>query len=242
MTMIKNNTRLIFLSLLACLSFCFADPKITVVYWNSPEAIPIQKRLSENADFWRIVPHLTTQKTQTYCGISSAITVLNVLGSSQHGDPVYYPYKYLTQDSFFTPSVLPYLSPDTVMSRGADITELRHAMEAHDVQVKTIYGDDISAHQLRNLLSQTLKSSDQYILVNYYRPYIGQSGDGHWSVLGAYDAESDRVLIMDVARFHYLPAWVRITDLLNAINTIDSLGNTRGLLIITPPPYSWRYI
>ncbi len=238
--MMMKNIRLISLSLLICLSsFCLATSKsTTVVYWNSPEAISMQQRLSENADFWRIVPHLTTQKTQTYCGIASAITVLNALGSSQYGDLVYYPHTYLTQDSFFTPSVLPYLSPKIVMSRGTDITELHYALETHGVQVKTIYGDSVSAHQLRSLLSKALVNSDHYVLINYQRACIRQRGGGHWSVLGAYDAESDRVLIMDVARFHYLPAWVQIPDLLKAMNTIDPRGNARGLLIVTGQPRS----
>lgn len=193
----------------------------------------MQKRLSEDADFWRLVPHLTTQKTQTYCGIASAVTVLNTLGASQYGDPVYYPHTYHTQDSFFTPSVLPYLSPKTVMSRGADMTELKYALETHGVQVRTINGDSITDHQLRSLLSRELVSSEQYILVNYQRACLRQIGGGHWSVLGAYDAESDRALILDVARFYYLPAWVRVSDLLSAMNTIDPNGTTRGLLVIS---------
>lgn len=226
--------------ILLCLTvfYLHASECQSVVYWNTPEAIPLQKKLSETADFWRLIPHLTIQKTQTYCGIASAVTVLNTLGTGQSGDPVYYPYTYITQDSFFTPSVLPYLSPRLVMARGVDMTELQQALEAHGVVVEAISGDSVTVDQLRKVMLRELIDSEHFVLVNYQRSSLQQRGGGHWSVLGAYDTDSDRVLILDVARFSYLPAWVRLPTLLDAINSIDPRGITRGLLIVSGQPYS----
>ena len=47
----------------------------------------------------------------------------------------------------------------------------------------------------------------------YWRPRtrarrLGQTGDGHFSPIGGYDAASDQVLLLDVARFKYPPHWV----------------------------------
>lgn len=40
------------------------------------------------------------------------------------------------------------------------------------------------------------------------RAKLGQSGSGHFSPIGAFDRDTDMVLIMDVARFKYPPHWV----------------------------------
>lgn len=204
-----------------------------IINWNSPESLLLQQRLPVSADFWRLIPQLVTQKNQTYCGIASAVTVLNTLKSNQHGDPVYYPYHYITQDSFFTPAVLPYLAPKSVMREGSSIADLQQAIRSHGVQVEAISSDSLTLESFQQFLRQTLNSSEHFVLANYLRTSVQQDGGGHWSILGAYDVDSDRVLIMDVARYRYGPIWVKSSSLLNAINTEDSDGFKRGMLLIS---------
>ncbi len=207
-----------------------------LIYWNTPAAAPLQQRISPNADFWQLIPQLTTQKTQTYCGIASAVTVLNAMAVGESGDPVYFPYIHITQDSFFTPGVLRYVTPLSVSMRGISMQELGSAMENHGVLVQSIRGDSIGVDQLRERLSHDLTDNEHYILINYHRPSLNQKGGGHWSVLGAYDAETDRALILDVARYSYPPVWVRLPALHASMNTIDP-GNEeyRGLLMLSAP-------
>jgi len=66
-------------------------------------------------------------------------------------------------------------------------------------------------------------ATDNSILcVSYSRAAFNQSGDGHWSPIGAYVASSDQVLIMDVARFKHPPHWVPLPQLWEAMTRIDS--------------------
>ena len=208
-----------------------------LIDWNTPAAAPLQQRIPANADFWQLIPQLTTQKTQTYCGIASAVTVLNTMAFGQPGDPVYFPYIYATQDSFFTPGVLQYITPLSVLTRGITMKELGNALQSHGVLVQSVSGDSIGIDQLRSRLRQDLTDKEHYLLVNYHRPSLGQKGGGHWSILAAYDAASDRALILDVARYAHPPTWVSLSALHSAINTMDSSsGESRGLLIISAPP------
>lgn len=56
-----------------------------------------------------------------------------------------------------------------------------------------------------------------------------QTGTGHFSPVGGYHAESDMVLILDVARFKYPPHWVPLPLLWEAMNTTDEkTGQQRG--------------
>ncbi len=220
--------------LLSLPGFCFASVnEEAIFYWNSPESMSLQKKLPQTADLWQLMPRMVTQKNQTYCGIASAVIVLNTLKSNQPGDPMYYPYHYITQDSFFTPAVLPFLAPKSVMMRGSNMSELQQAISSHGVRVQAIGGDSLNPEDLRQFLQEKLNSSEHFVLANYLRTGVHQDGGGHWSVLGAYDADSDRVLIMDVARYRYAPVWVKTSTLLNALNTVDSGGTTRGLLVIS---------
>ncbi|MEB3210892.1 MAG: phytochelatin synthase family protein, partial [Leptolyngbyaceae bacterium] len=76
---------------------------------------------------------------------------------------------------------------------------------------------------------------DNYVVVNYLRRAIAQERGGHISPIGAYDADTDQFLIMDVSRYKYPPVWVSAEALWSATNTVDFVsGRTRGFLLITP--------
>ncbi len=58
--------------------------------------------------------------------------------------------------------------------------------------------------------------------VQYNRATLGQTGSGHFSPLAGYHEASDRVLIMDVARFKYPPHWVKLELMYKATHDLDS--------------------
>lgn len=67
------------------------------------------------------------------------------------------------------------------------------------------------------------------VVAAYQRRELGQTGDGHFSPVGAYVASKDMVLIFDVARFKYPPHWVSLQTLWNAMTSInDFTGRSRG--------------
>jgi glutathione gamma-glutamylcysteinyltransferase len=67
------------------------------------------------------------------------------------------------------------------------------------------------------------------LVVNFARSALGQTGDGHFSPLAAYDQITDSVLVLDVARFKYPYYWVTISHLYDAMIPIDAAtGQSRG--------------
>ena len=61
-----------------------------------------------------------------------------------------------------------------------------------------------------------------------------QTGTGHFSPIGGYNAERDMALILDVARFKYPPHWVPLKLLWEAMDSIDqSTGKRRGYIIFS---------
>ena len=174
------------------------------------------------------------QNTQTYCSVASAITVLNAMPIKKPVDPSYAPYAYFTQSNYFTPKVVKVISPQTVLSQGMTRDEMSMTLAQHGVKTKSIAGDTLNDEALRTLLQKALGDDGQFVLANYLRATLGQVGGGHWSVLAAYDAQSDSVLILDVAKYKYAPVWVSISTLQKAIATIDTTSNkARGLVIVS---------
>lgn len=77
-------------------------------------------------------------------------------------------------------------------------------------------------------------NADTFIVVNFSRKVLGQTGDGHFSPIGGYNRDRDLVLIMDVARFKYPPFWVPLQQLWQSMSVIDSgTKDSRGYFILS---------
>jgi hypothetical protein len=71
------------------------------------------------------------------------------------------------------------------------------------------------------------------VIVNYSRSGLEQEGRGHISPLAAYDADTDRFLILDVSRYKYPPVWVETAQLFDAMaRSIDDPVSGRGFVLV----------
>lgn len=230
----KRLARSILLSVLVSASLGLEAAEPSIIYWNSEAGKILRARIPADADYWQLSPWFAEQINQTYCSVASAITVLNAMPIKKPVDPVYAPNAYFTQSNFFTPEVAKFISPQTVLAQGMTRDEMVKTLLLQGVKAISIPGDTLDEKGLRTLLQKDLGDDGQFVLANYLRSAVGQEGGGHWSALAAYDAQSDSVLILDVAKYLYAPVWVRISTLQKAIATIDSTSNkARGLVIVS---------
>jgi hypothetical protein len=84
---------------------------------------------------------------------------------------------------------------------------------------------------IRQELIRNLGTEGDYVIVNYLRSAAGQSGGGHISPLGAYDAASDSFLVLDVNPNAHPWAWIPAPALIHAMRTFDTVEN-RGYLLV----------
>ena len=71
-------------------------------------------------------------------------------------------------------------------------------------------------------------------IANLSRQVLNQTGDGHFCPIGGYNAEAQKVLLLDTARFKYPPHWVDINLLYKAVNTHDNDNDSkRGFMMLT---------
>jgi hypothetical protein len=105
--------------------------------------------------------------------------------------------------------------------------------------------DDVSLEALRDALIRNETSPDSIMLAYYNQSVVTGDPEGglHVSPIGAFNAEADRVLLMDVDHECCLPYWTSTETLLAALTTPDPredglLANHAGgcLLIFAVPP------
>ncbi len=176
-----------------------------------------------------------TQKTQAYCGVASMVMVLNALRAPAPSTPEYEPYHTFTQDNLLSESTDAILPRDVLARQGMTLDQLGKLLALHPVAIEVHHAGDESLDAFRSAARDYLRTKDHFVLVNYLRKAIGQQVGGHISPLAAYDAQADRFLILDVARYKYPPVWVKASDLFDAMNTTDAANDdkTRGYVLIS---------
>ncbi len=202
-----------------------------------PEGINLLAGSGERADYGPLAEQFLTQANLAYCGVASVVMVLNSLGVPAPVVAGYGRYRFWTQDNIFeVPDGRSVVSPELVRRQGMTLAELAGLLASHGLAVERIHGDQLSLERFRALLRRNLGQPGDRVLANYDRPALGQAGGGHIAPLAAFHAPSDRVLILDVARYRYPSVWVPVTDLWRAVRSLDTTsGRSRGLVTIRKP-------
>ncbi|MDR3503694.1 MAG: phytochelatin synthase family protein [Legionella sp.] len=223
----------------ACLCFIFAFitecyaveplPDNLIGISSKPGIALFQKNINQNS--LKLLEHFTTQKTMTYCGIASVVMVLNSSGLSAPPDFQHAPYHYFTQEGFFNEQVQQIINPEEVQKVGINLFTLNRVIQSFGLKSDVFFANELSMGEFRAVLKKALLNQ-QFIIVNFLRTELQQQGGGHHSPIAAYDEKTDRVLILDVARYKYPAYWVKIEDLWSAVNTKDK-DMHRGFIIIS---------
>ncbi len=185
--------------------------------------------------YFAVVDNFVTQKTQAYCGVASIVMVLNALHTPAPTTPEYQPYHTFTQDNVLDEHTDAILPREVLARQGMTLDQLGALLGLHPATVEVHHAEDGGLDAFRASARDYLATKDHFVIVNYLRKAIRQERGGHISPLAAYDAKSDRFLILDVARYKYPPVWVTASDLFAAMNTTDSANNnkTRGYVLVT---------
>jgi len=194
---------------------------------HSPAGEALLASSTYKADYASIADNFESQSRMAYCGVASSVIVLNAL---HHEQPQ---QSRLTQKTFFTDQTRQVMGQLDVAFGGMTLAQNGELLRAHGLEVTVTHAADSTLDNFRAIVQLNLVTAGDYVLVNYSRKPLGQDGGGHFSPLGAYDAASDRVLIMDVTAYNYPPTWVPMKLMWDAMNTIDSSSRlTRGFVVV----------
>jgi hypothetical protein len=201
----------------------------------SPAGQRIFLEAEDRAAYWPLSAQFETQENQAFCGVASLVMALNGLKVPAPAPAEYAPYRIFTQEDLFDAGGPGMLSAAWIAGHGLTLDQLGALAGRFGLKVRVVHARTGGLAAFRRDAAKALATPGQEVLVNFSRAGLGEEGGGHISPLAAYDAKSDRFLLLDVARYKYPPAWVRAADLYAALDTPDRSngGAMRGYVVLT---------
>ena len=198
------------------------------------------------ASYTQAINHFVCQQDGGSCFRASATIVLNAM--SMHG--VAAP---LQPGTFWQKGTPGYWVQDNVVNSscaasnctgpyphciGASLKQASRALACAGVNVTALHAGDptfASAADLAALLEANLGTEGSHIVINFIgTPMDGLVHGGHYSPVVAYHPTRAMALVLDVSRYKYPPWWVPVATLWKGINSLDSKGTRRGLMMVRP--------
>lgn len=235
-------------------------PVQALVGFNSDDGLARLARATAKVDFPALANQFEAQSNIAFCGPTTAAIVLNAVRSGSRELPRDRSRLH-PEDLRYIPSgfdlTVPRFTQDNVIIKGAktraqvlgepvtvdgkqvrddgyQLRQLDELLRAHDLVTRLVVVDDKkSEEEIRADFVENLTRAGDYVVVNYRRRDVGQQGGGHISPLGAYDAESDSVLVMDVNPASAGWVWMPIATLIKGMRTFDTVEN-RGYIVVQP--------
>ena len=189
----------------------------------------VTTRNAADADLAPLRAAFETQVYGSYCRVASAVIALKALGR-----------KSASQTGFFGPETDAVRKAKDVFFGGMTLDQLGGLLRIHGAKTTVVHASDSSVDAFRTEARANVEDGDgpggDVLLVNYYRKAIAQKGGGHVSPVAAYDAKTDRFLVLDVSSYKYPPVWIETAALFTAMTAVDSSANlSRGWVHVRLP-------
>lgn len=183
-----------------------------LVSLDSTEGRKLLETAESQSDFEILDATFAAQILTTYCGVASAVMVLKASDIDAR------------QTDFFLARSPKIRDWARVAWRGMSLYDVSQHIRRFGAETEFQHIEDLSLDEFRWRVASVLGTPGQYMIVNYNRPVIDQHGSGHMSPLGAYNAASDMVLIMDTASYKYPKTWVPLPALYAAMQDSGAGG------------------
>lgn len=176
--------------------------------------------------YFPIAEQFHTQSDPSFCGLGSLVVALNALGIDP-GRLWKGPWRWFAEE------LLDCCVPlEEVKARGLDLEELGCLARCNGAEVELSHADHADVTSFRGAV-RAAAAGELVLVAAYDRAALEQTGAGHFSPIGGYHAASDRVLVLDVARFKYPPHWVETDMLFRAMQPADpTTGRARGWMAL----------
>ncbi|KAJ2850223.1 hypothetical protein IWW36_002073 [Coemansia brasiliensis] len=177
--------------------------------------------------YFNLAGNFTVQSEPAYCGPSSLAMVLNALevdpGRTWKGVWRWYSDELL--ESCRTESDL--------KANGITFDQFLCLASSH-ARVVVKRGKTATREEFLRDIKYVTQRDDIFMVLSFSRAVMGQTGDGHFSPIGAYHPQSNKALVLDSARYKY-PSWFADVDkLYDSLQPVDPETNLpRGYFMIS---------
>jgi hypothetical protein len=231
-----------------------------VVAFASEEGMARLSHATAKVDFAPLANQFEAQLNGAFCGPTSAAIVLNTVRNQSPDLPR--DHERLRPDDLrYIPNgmdpIVPRYTQDNVIVKGAktraqvlgepsivdgkqkrdfgyQLKQFEQMLQANGLSTRAVVvTDDKPEADIRADLVDHLSRAGDYVIINFRREAVGQKGGGHISPLGAYDAQSDSFLVLDVNPAAAGWTWMTAATLVKGMRTFDTVEN-RGYVVVSP--------
>ncbi len=228
------------------------------ISFNSDEGLQRLIRSSAKSDFAVLANHFEAQSNRAFCGPTTAAIILNSVFAKSSALPRdssriqpadlknLNPGFDLTVARFTQETVIQkgqktraqilgepmFINGKMMRDGGYQLRQFDEMLRANQLKTKlTVVSNQMELNEVREDFIKNLQTTGDYLVVNYRREEVGQTGGAHISPIGAYDETSDSVLILDVNPAAHSWVWIPLSALFKAMKTFDKVEN-RGYVLI----------
>jgi hypothetical protein len=229
-----------------------------LIAFDSDEGMTRLSRSAAKADFAALANQFEAQSNAAFCGPTTAAIVLNAV-HGRSADLPRDRSRLSAEDLRNIPAsfelTVARFTQDNVIAQGAktraqvlgepvalngkqirdpgyQTRQLDQMLRANGLHTRLVIADDkTSDADIRKDLISNLARRGDFVIVTYNRRAVGQEGGGHISPLGAYDAESNSFLILDVNPSAAGWLWMPAAILIQGMRSFDTVEN-RGYIIV----------
>eukprot|EP00501_MAST-03F_sp_TOSAG23-6_P002101 GSMAST32.ASY1.ANO1.2196.1 assembled CDS len=221
-----------------------------VVPFNSPQGRKYFKSAFDSGtldgSYWNLSENYATQSDPAFCALTSLTVTLNSMGV----DPLRKAWsKHPVHDENLVTCCERHKAIPDIQREGLSLHELGELASCNGVHVPEIksvsqidFESDLNLisnldsnldlnqnyyhsvhcdHNTTTNISNT-KETHHRMIINFSRSTLGQTVYGHFSPIAAFEPISKMCLVLDVARFKYLPFWAPAELLFKAMQSKDS--------------------
>jgi hypothetical protein len=222
---------------------------------GAPYSVPLsqsheyfQSEKSQSPDFWLLAAHYTGQFNKLSCSTASLAMVLNaIIGAKGNlrADQRNVQQTELLDHVRAADWKKRVMENEGKIRKGLTLVQLEevaaealktYGIKGWETWSRSFKNDDKKdLEALRAILKTNETSSDDFIILHFLQDKLTDDPGGpypHISPVGAYDAGTDRVLILDVDRMYYEPYWVSVERLLTALSAQTPVFGSGGVLVI----------
>lgn len=192
--------------------------------------------------FFPLSEQFITQSEPSFCSLSSLAMVLNALNYDPNRvwkDP----WRWVSEEMLHceTQEICGH-SSEKIKTYGMDFNEFTSLAKCHNVNIIShransdifYHKDDMEEFEKSVIKCSYDNQGNTFIIANFSRERLGQTGIGHFSPIGGYHIKKQLVLIMDVARFKYPPYWAPLKELWESMAVKDvNTNQSRGYFIVS---------
>ena len=182
--------------------------------------------------YFPLVEQFMTQSSPPYCGLTTLAMMLNSLNIDpnqrwQGG------WRWFNEDMLLGNCCKP---RSEVEQDGMTMDEFAGIARCHGAVVECTRASEGGVDAFREQVIEAVSSPSAPLLAaSFSRAPLGQTGDGHFSPIAGYDAATDHLLVLDVARFKYPPWYAPLPLFFEAMRPCDpASGRARGYMHVAP--------